>query len=99
VLIAPNAYAGAPSYVYDDAGRLKAVIDPTGNTAIYNYDAVGNLLSITNQASSVLALIDFTPKSGPVGTTVTLYGTAFSATPASNTVEFNGTTPPSLQPR
>ncbi|TKB64866.1 MAG: hypothetical protein E8D47_10795, partial [Nitrospira sp.] len=28
----------------------------------------------------------------PVGTTVTIYGTGFSATPASNVVKFNGTT-------
>ena len=76
--------ADAPAYVYDDAGRLTAVIDPTGDTAIYNYDAVGNLLSITRQASSTLSVLDFTPKSGPVGTTVTIYGTA-SARPRART--------------
>lgn len=64
------AHAGQPRYVYDDSGRLKAVVDLTGNTAIYNYDAVGNLLSITHQASSLLSLIDFSPKSGPIGATV-----------------------------
>ncbi|MCS6305126.1 MAG: RHS repeat protein [Nitrospira sp.] len=30
------------SYVYDDAGRLRAVIDPATNTAVSAYDAVGN---------------------------------------------------------
>ena len=80
------------SYVYDDAGRLLAVIDPVSDTAVYAYDAVGNLTSITRQAPSTLAIIQFTTSSGPIGTTVTIYGTGFSATLASNTVKFNGTT-------
>lgn len=80
------------SYVYDDAGRLRAVIDPATNTAIYAYDAVGNLTGITQQAASTLVLLQATPASDPVGTTVTIYGTGFSATPASNTVKLNGTT-------
>ena len=80
------------SYVYDDAGRLLAVIDPVSDTAVYAYDAVGNLTSITRQAPSTLAIIQFTPSSGPIGTTVTIYGTGFSATLASNTVKFNDTT-------
>jgi len=84
--------AGPLSYVYDDVGRLLAVIDPASDTALYSYDAVGNLLGITRQLSSTKAILQFTPSSGPVGTTVTLYGTGFSATPASNTVKFNGTT-------
>ena len=80
------------SYIYDDAGRLRAVIDPTTDTAIYAYDSVGNLTGITRQPSSTLAIIQFTPSSSPVGTTVTIYGIGFSAMPASNTVKFNGTT-------
>ncbi len=80
------------SYVYDQAGRLLAVIDPTTDTAIYAYDAVGNLTGITRQPSTTKAVVQFTPASGPVGTTVTIYGTGFSATPASNVVKFNGTT-------
>ncbi|MGQ0557707.1 MAG: beta strand repeat-containing protein [Nitrospiraceae bacterium] len=80
------------SYVYDDAGRLRAVIDPASDTAVYAYDAVGNLTGITRQSSSTLAVLQFTPSSSPIGTTVTIYGTGFSATPASNTVKFNGTT-------
>lgn len=84
--------AGPISYVYDDAGRLLAVIDPASDTAIYAYDAVGNLTGITRQLSSTKAIFQFTPSKGPVGTTVTIYGTGFSATPASNTVKFNGTT-------
>ena len=81
-----------PTYIYDDLGRLRAVVDPGGDTAVYSYDAVGNLLSISRQGSSLLSIIEFTPKSGPVGTTVNLFGTGFSTTPANNTVKFNGVT-------
>lgn len=80
------------SYVYDNLGRLLAVIDPATDTVVYAYDAVGNLTGITRQTSATLAIFQFTPSSGPVGTSVTIYGTGFSATPASNTVKFNGTT-------
>lgn len=91
LLILPSLAADI-SYVYDDAGRLRAVIDPASDTAIYAYDSVGNLTGITRHSSTTLAVLQFTPSTGPVGTTVTLYGTGFSATPASNTVKFNGTT-------
>ena len=78
------------TYVYDELGRLVGVIDPSSDTAVYSYDAVGNLLSIARYASSTVSIIDFQPKSGPVGTTVTIQGTGFSTTPANNTVTFNG---------
>jgi YD repeat-containing protein len=87
-----SSSAGDISYVYDNLGRVIAVIDPATDTAVYAYDAVGNLTGITRQASSTLAIFQFTPSSGPVGTNVTIYGTGFSTTPASNTVKFNGTT-------
>lgn len=92
LLVSLPGLAADISYVYDDAGRLRAVIDPASDTAVYGYDAVGNLTGITRQPSSTLAVLQFTPASSPVGTTVTIYGTGFSATPASNTVKFNGTT-------
>lgn len=76
--------------VYDDTGRLIAVIHPSGDVARYSYDAAGNLLSISRSSSSTVSVIYFTPGSGPVGTTVTIYGTGFSTTPSSNTVTFNG---------
>lgn len=91
LIILPGVAADI-SYVYDDAGRLRAVIDPASDTVVYAYDAVGNLTGITQQASSTLSVLQFTPSSSPIGSTVTIYGTGFSATPASNTVKFNGTT-------
>jgi YD repeat-containing protein len=78
-------------YVYDELGRLIAVIDTGGDTATYTYDAVGNILSIGRYASTTVNVISFVPGTGPIGTTVTISGTGFSTTPASNTVTFNGT--------
>src|SRR5262245_46852549 len=82
---------GAIQYFYDDLGRLIKVIDPTGNVAEYVYDAVGNILEIRRSTLTGLALLNFTPSRGPVGTQVTLQGQGFSATPSVNRVTFNGT--------
>jgi YD repeat-containing protein len=95
-LVAPGlrAQSGNPvQYFYDAGGRLTSVVNPSGNVATYHYDAVGNLLSITSTAlpaNNGLAMLGFTPASGPVGTTVLIQGQGFSTTPASNTVQFNG---------
>ncbi|MBA3241724.1 MAG: IPT/TIG domain-containing protein [Acidobacteria bacterium] len=77
-------------YIYDEAGRLVGVIDPGGDSAAYTYDSVGNLLSISRRSSSQVSIMEFTPDGGPEGQTVTIYGTAFSATAGQNTVTFNG---------
>ena len=79
------------TYIYDRLGRLIGVVDPAGDTAVYHYDAVGNLTSISRQSSALVSVIDFNPASGPVGTAVTIYGTGFSPTASENTVTFNGT--------
>ncbi len=79
-------------YIYDELGRLKAVITPSGDTAIYSYDAAGNILSITRQSSNQVSVIEFTPDQGTAGTAVTIYGTGFSLIAAQNTVQFNGVT-------
>jgi YD repeat-containing protein len=80
------------AYVYDELGRLVQVTDPPGNSAIYRYDPVGNLIAIERQASNAVSVSSFSPASGSIGTTVTIYGTGFNATPSSNTVTFNGVT-------
>lgn len=61
VLLAAVALAGELSYVYDGLGRLTAVIDPATDTALYHYDAVGNLTGITRQSSATLSVISVTP--------------------------------------
>jgi YD repeat-containing protein len=80
-------------YFYDDSGQLIRVIDSAGNEIDYTYDAVGNIVQVTRTTApgaGALAVLDFTPQSGSVGTVVTIQGQNFSATPASNTVTFNG---------
>jgi YD repeat-containing protein len=85
-----NAAAGQVTYVYDEIGRLVSVVDPGGNAATYRYDAVGNVTAIERPGSTAVSISEFTPNAAPVGTTVLIYGTGFSATPSSNTVTFNG---------
>ena len=79
-------------YIYDDLNRLIGVVDPSGQTATYSYDSVGNILSITRYSSAQVSIIGFSPGTGPVGATVTISGTGFSPTPSQNTVTFNGVT-------
>lgn len=83
---------GPISTIYDELGRLIAVIDPAGDTVTYSYDAVGNLTSISRGTASQLSILEFTPNKAPVGASVTIYGTGFSPTPSANVVKFNGTT-------
>src|SRR5215210_905369 len=89
------SYAATPDtairYVYDDAGRLKAVSDPATETATYSWDAVGNLLSVRRVGSLSLSVIQVSPTRGQVGMTVTVYGTGFRTVASDNTVKFNGT--------
>ena len=75
-----SAFAG-PSYVYDQVGRLTTVYDASGNAAVYKYDAVGNLLSITNYSSTQFQALEDSSNSGSVGSTVVLYGTDICANP------------------
>jgi YD repeat-containing protein len=79
-------------YVYDALGRLIGVIDASGNAAAYSYDAVGNITAITRYTNSQVSILQFTPTSGPIGTTVTIYGTGFSSNPSQDTASFNGVT-------
>src|SRR5688500_6438728 len=91
VLAAHHARAQQPvRYVYDDLGRLIAVVDPTGEAATYVYDAVGNVVSIT-RTSAAVKVLGLSPYSGPVGATVTIAGTGFSTVATDNVVTFNGT--------
>jgi YD repeat-containing protein len=79
---------GTSIYVYDDNGRLIAVISPTGEAATYEYDAAGNFTRIRRFMASDLAMLAFTPRQGPINTPVTIYGTGFDQ--GVNSVSFNG---------
>jgi YD repeat-containing protein len=81
---------GTTSYVYDEDGRLHAVLSSTGEAAVYEYDAAGNFTSIRRLTPDDLELLSFTPHQGPVGTLVTIFGTGFNQGVSS--VSFNGAT-------
>jgi len=85
------AGTGPVSYAYDELGRLVQVTDPSGESAIYRYDAVGNITSIERPGETGVTISDFTPNSGTIGSVVTIYGTGFSTTPGQNIVTFAGT--------
>ena len=90
--VVPGAiFAGPIFYSYDELGRLLGVVTASGDAAEYTYDALGNVLSITRTTSSQTSLFTFTPKSGPVGTQVTISGANFSPDSAQDAVLFNGT--------
>jgi YD repeat-containing protein len=85
-----GAASGPVQYAYDELGRLVQVTDPSGDAAIYRYDAVGNITAIERPGGTSVAISGFTPISGLIGAAVTIYGSGFSATPGQNTVTFNG---------
>jgi YD repeat-containing protein len=83
------AGAGTARYAYDGMGRLIQVIDPSGDSAVYRYDAVGNVTAIQRPGSTGVAISGVVPSSGLTGATATVFGTGFSSTPSQNTVTFN----------
>jgi YD repeat-containing protein len=83
---------GQVQYIYDELGRLVEAVAPGGASVQYQYDAAGNITLVRRSAATALSLTEFTPNAGPVGTSVTIYGSGFVATVAGNTVKFNGTT-------
>jgi len=82
--------SGTTQYFYDDNGRLYAVVAPNGETAVYEYDAAGNILAIRRLPAGALNLFSFSPHEGVPGDQVTFLGSGFVA--GQTTVFFNGTT-------
>lgn len=63
-------------YVYDQLGRW---FSRSGDA--YQYDAVGNLLSIKTISASQFSVVLTSSGSGQADSNVTLYGTDFCSTP------------------
>lgn len=80
---------GTTAYVYDDNGRLHAVVSPTGEAAVYEYDAAGNFTAIRRLTADDLELLSFSPREGVPGDLVTFVGVGFGA--GVNALLFNGT--------
>lgn len=92
-LFPPIGNCNEAQYAYDDLGRLTAVVDEAGNTALYNYDAVGNLVGIDRftPGASGIGIYVLLPAKGAIGAQVKIQGYGFDPTPTNNTVTFNGT--------
>ena len=92
----PQLQAQGPisyQYFYDSAGKLIRVVDSTGASVQYSYDPAHNLIGITQSSVPAgLSILNFLPNQGGPGTTVTVQGQGFNATPSNNTVKFNGAT-------
>lgn len=86
------AHAAPTGYVYDDLGRLTGVVDPSGESARYNYDALGNVVSVDRYGVGAIAILQLLPSGAPIGASVAIQGIGFGATPAENSVTFNGAT-------
>jgi len=71
--------ADQAQYLYDDQGRLTSVSDSTGTSAVYNYDAVGNLLSIDRLTppGSGIGIYLVNPITGPVAQLCRVQGYGF----------------------
>jgi YD repeat-containing protein len=87
---APEDSALTFQYFYDDRGQLIKVVDSTGNVVEYVYDEVGNMLEVNRFTITGLAIFNFTPQQGAVGTAVTVYGQGFDLNPAGNLIQFGG---------
>jgi YD repeat-containing protein len=79
---------GVTRYVYDNNGRLRAVIAPNGEAAIYDYDPAGNFTAIRRLTANDFEVIEFTPREGAIATPVTIFGVGFGG--AVSSVSFNG---------
>lgn len=96
LLAAASAFAQSPityQYFYDASGQLIQVVDSTGVSIRYIYDNAGNIVEIqrtTGVTAGTLAVFNFLPPQGGVGTTVTIQGQGFSTIPSENLVAFNG---------
>lgn len=86
--------ADQAQYLYDEQGRLTSVTDSTGTLAVYNYDAVGNLLSIDRLTppGSGIGIYTVNPITGPVTQLCRVQGYGFDPIASNNLVKFNGVT-------
>jgi YD repeat-containing protein len=87
----PGSVSGSTNYTYDALGRVvQASVPALGIVENYTYDAAGNLLSMTSQSTSTLAISSISSPEGAPGSTVTIVGSGFSTNPSSDIVTVNG---------
>ncbi|HEV2990131.1 MAG TPA: IPT/TIG domain-containing protein [Candidatus Angelobacter sp.] len=84
----PGHGQGTTQYIYDANGRLTGVITPSGDAAVYHYDAAGNITSIERLGAGSFAVLSFSPHVGTIGDQVTITGVGLNT---ASSVSFNGT--------
>jgi YD repeat-containing protein len=85
------AYAQQLCYGYDETGQLIAVVNQQGQTIIYDYDAVGNMVDIRrNDAAGPVAITFVSPTTAAGGAQIQLLGIGFSSDPSQNDVTIGG---------
>jgi RHS repeat-associated protein len=77
-------------YLYDEAGQLQIVDDPSQGAAVYHWDADGNLTSIQRHSNTTVSVLAVTPSHAPPGARVDITGTGYSSNTAEDNVTFNG---------
>ncbi|MFO0699955.1 MAG: hypothetical protein U0236_12050 [Nitrospira sp.] len=92
-MVPSHVQADQAQYFYDELGRLIGVVDGQNNAAVYQYDAVGNLLKIerVNTTGGNVGIYFVTPGSSLVNKPVEIRGFGYTSPPTSNQVSFNGT--------
>jgi YD repeat-containing protein len=91
LLQVPPTEAQQVCYAYDATGRLTGVIDENSNAALYQYDAVGNMLSIRRpSATGRVTIYTISASSGAPGEQVEIFGVGFSAIANQNQVTIGG---------
>src|SRR5437667_11014264 len=80
LMLSQQADAQQVCYSYDGLGRLTGVIDENNQAAFYDYDAVGNILSIRRQTpSGPVTIYSFDRPGGIAGDRVEVFGLGFSS--------------------
>src|SRR5262249_45428699 len=69
-------------YQYDAVGRLIHAASVDGTSVQYTYDPAGNITAIRRLSADTLSVIDFIPRTGSIGSTVTICGSGFDSNPA-----------------
>jgi hypothetical protein len=79
-------------YFFYDSGELFRVLDSTGTLVQYTVDPAGNITQTTRSTllASALSILNVTPLSTTLGSTLTIYGQNFSGNPANDIVQING---------
>ncbi|PWB47957.1 MAG: hypothetical protein C3F12_03155 [Candidatus Methylomirabilota bacterium] len=95
--VSAQAQVASVSYLYDDLGRLMRVVNENNECATYEYDAVGNILSIKRSTNCLSAptIASIVPNSAQAGDTacIAITGTNFlgaSVTTDNPEVHING---------